>query len=163
MEINELEAYYRENFNKLVKSMSYRCHNVQDAEDVVQTAFERAIKYWETSNPGEDKLGAWFGTILRNSWKDNQAVVRLGAVTKPLDSSTKEIEPVLPDHITPLIVKEVRAMVAAEPAHIREMLRLHLEFGLGQGEISSILEGVSKKRVNDAIRNFRTKVLKRYE
>ncbi len=65
-----IEQYFRENYNILVKRIQARHMQLVDAEDVVQEAFVRAIKYSDSFNPERLEIGAWFNTILNNAFKD---------------------------------------------------------------------------------------------
>ena len=65
-----LEKYYKENRFALVKCIKARKMQEADAEDVVQEAFVRALKYQDSFNPERQEVGAWFKTILNNTFKD---------------------------------------------------------------------------------------------
>jgi len=51
---------------RLFKKAYNRLRSVQDAEDAVQDAFEKALRYGHTFNP-QWEFGEWFNTILGNS------------------------------------------------------------------------------------------------
>ena len=65
MEIAQIEKYYREHYAKFVKRLSFRMGSVWAAEDVVQTAFERAIRYRHSCDP--ERFGQWFNLVLQNA------------------------------------------------------------------------------------------------
>ena len=65
-----IEQFYKENYNILVKRIQARRMQECDAEDVVQEAFVRALKYADSFNPDFHEIGAWFNTILNNSFKE---------------------------------------------------------------------------------------------
>lgn len=155
-----LNEYYADNFDRLVKRTSQRCGNFHDAEDIVQTAFERAWKYIRSCNGDIER---WFSGILNNVFKDYQSVIRLGPVTRPLEEHLEDIEPIIPDDIRPIIKREVRQMVELESEPTKTIMKLHLDFGYTQGEINSIVQGLTVVKINSIIKNFRLKVLKRYE
>jgi RNA polymerase sigma factor (sigma-70 family) len=62
-----LEEFFRTEYDGLVKKALFRVRNPDDAEDVVMDAFRRAVEYWESYDPDNKELGAWFNTILNNS------------------------------------------------------------------------------------------------
>lgn len=65
-----IEQFYKDNYQLLVKRIKARRMQEADAEDVVQEAFVRALKYQDSFNPDRQEIGAWFNTILNNSFKD---------------------------------------------------------------------------------------------
>jgi len=161
MRADDLQKFYAENFDNLVKKMSNRCGNYHDAEDIVQTAFERAVKYADSCS-GE-LVDRWFSVILSNVFKKYQKDLKLGPVTKPLDDHLDVLEPILPEDIHPIVRKEVRLMVDLEPEPNKSVLRLQLDFGLTIGEIKELTQGLTYAKIHDIIGNFRRKVLKRYQ
>jgi len=159
LERSEIECFYFENYDQLVKRMSSRCGSPFDAEDIVQTAFERALKYAHSCNGSMDR---WFQTILSNVLKAHQNAVRLGPVTKPIEEHLDDIEPIIWDGVGELTKHEVRVMAGKEDILTREVLRLHLDFGMGCGEIIENISGLTYRKTNNLINAFRLKVLKRY-
>lgn len=60
-----LEKYYAVAKPSLIKRVQRLVHfSYEDSEDVVQDAFLRAAKYYNSYNPKKGSLGAWFNTIL---------------------------------------------------------------------------------------------------
>jgi RNA polymerase sigma-70 factor (ECF subfamily) len=64
-----IEEYYRENYDTLVSKVAGRVGGRGNAEDVVQEAFTRALKYKRAYRKGMS-VGAWFSTILNNATRD---------------------------------------------------------------------------------------------
>jgi len=160
MMVSDIQTFYAVSFDKLVKRVNSRCGNFHDAEDIVQTAFERALKYVRACNGDIEK---WFSGILNNVLRDYQAVIKLGPVTKPLEEHLDDLEPIIPDDIRPIIKQEVKLMVDSEPEPNRTILRLHLDFGFTNGEIKNLTNGLTYGQIHGTIQNFRRKVIKRYE
>lgn len=70
MNVNErnrvIEKLYITSYKKFVKQVNSRCHNMADAEDIVQEAFCRALTYFDSlDNRG---VHAWFSVILENAF-----------------------------------------------------------------------------------------------
>lgn len=72
--MNIIEEFYRENFDKLVIQLSRRAGSIENAEDVVQEAFFRALKYQDSFNPRFNKLSTWFNKILKRCLYDFKRV-----------------------------------------------------------------------------------------
>lgn len=64
-----IEKHFRANYDTLVKKLRRPAETEWNAEDVVQTAFERALRYQHSYDPSQS-FDAWFNTILRNSLID---------------------------------------------------------------------------------------------
>src|SRR3546814_8875926 len=89
-----IDAYYRENYDSLVKRLSYRLGTRENAEDTVQEAFTRAVKYYESCSVDFDR---WFKVLLANAVKDAQGDIRTAGLTKSIDDATDELEPIIPN------------------------------------------------------------------
>lgn len=62
--ILEIEEHYRKNRQRLLKRLSFRAGTIWAAEDIVQEAYARAIKYNKSySGAG---LDPWISTIVNN-------------------------------------------------------------------------------------------------
>ena len=48
-------------------SLRYRLVNPQDAEDILQEAYTRALEYWTIAPVNEEELAPWFNLILKQS------------------------------------------------------------------------------------------------
>lgn len=158
----ELETFYAENFGQLVKRTASRCGSPFDAEDIVQTAFEKALKYGATYTEGTH-LDRWFSVILNNTLRDHQSAIRLGPVTKPLEEHLDDIEPIIPNDILPVVREDIWRMAKQEGEPNATVLRLHLGFGFTCGEINDLVEGLTYRKINGIIWNFQQKVIKRYQ
>lgn len=74
----------------LTKKAFSRLKNMQDAEDAVQMAFERAIRYAHTFNPEYEYLD-WFHMILNNCIRDVAKDVRNQGMNMD-DDDVEEVE-----------------------------------------------------------------------
>lgn len=67
--IEVIESHYRENYSRLVKKFTRPLGTEWDAEDVVQTAYERALRYYNPETV--QNFGGWFTLVLRNAMSDH--------------------------------------------------------------------------------------------
>jgi RNA polymerase sigma-70 factor (ECF subfamily) len=114
--------------------------NEQDAEDVVQEASLRALRYFGTFAGGNGR--AWFLRIVRNSCRDWQAGV-LRASTEPFDESEHHDTARTPDPETLLLRTDGVALITQTmrdlPDRSRELLlRRELE-GLSYRELADVM------------------------
>jgi len=114
--------------------------NEAEAEDVVQDACVRAVRFFSSLRDGDAR--AWLLTIVRNTWYSR--VSRRGATTEGgLDPSGDErpddaLDPeerLLQQHI----VDHVRAAIEQLPVDYREALVLREMEGLSYKEIAAVL------------------------
>ena len=64
-----IEKWYKENFDRMVKHFYRKTGNREDAEDIVQTGIERAIR-WSASYNDRYEISTWLTQIILNSFKD---------------------------------------------------------------------------------------------
>ena len=79
--IKQLNELYERDYAKYVKVAVGRGTKAQDAEDVVQEAFTRAITYaggYDSSRP----LVKWFNTILNNAIRDKKSEIKMDGMVR---------------------------------------------------------------------------------
>jgi len=114
--------------------------NQHDAEDVVQDASLRALRYFGTFTGGNGR--AWFLRIVRNACyiKRGRQPVEIG----PFDEEHHSVRQALPDPETQLIrtdgVARIERAIAALPARAREILVLREFEDLSYQELAEVLD-----------------------
>ena len=63
--VEAIESYYRQEYDKLVIRVRGKV-GIDWAEDVVQEAFYRALRYQRAFDPARHEMGAWMSRILGN-------------------------------------------------------------------------------------------------
>lgn len=118
-----LEKFYRDNYNILVKMTSNRVGGMENAEDVVQEAFLRAVTYLDTYDPDRVKFSTWFNPILKRAMYDFKRVeTRQGMA---LQSYEEEATEELPwDAESEAIQEEIRKLIESKPDNHRAVLSL---------------------------------------
>ena len=156
--MNELvNNYYRENYDALVKKVKNRAGSPENAEDVVQEAFTRALKYFDSYLP-HLQFERWFGVILSNTLKTYQNECRMAGLTKNIDDALDELEPVVPDHIKDHFRNHMDKLSNSKGSYNKEIIRLHILFGYTSKEISELL-GISNGAVRNSISAFTKEVV----
>lgn len=149
-----IEAYYKENYNRLVKLARKRVGNysLPNAEDAVMEAFSRACKYFRTYNTGES-FDYWFKGILHNcinqikkDERDKGVVVRDDVEQMPV-TETRQV----------VFTKEVESVMNSMSQRDQEVLNMYFFYGYKSIEIAK-LTSVSHDSVRDIIRRFRIKL-----
>lgn len=85
-----IEEFYKENYSTLVKRLNSRAGGVENAEDVLQESFFRALRYCDSFDPTRQEIGAWFNTIMNNTLKVHQSEQMQGGATIPYDEHKHE-------------------------------------------------------------------------
>jgi RNA polymerase sigma factor (sigma-70 family) len=75
MNVPDIESHYVKNRDRIIKRVSFRIgNNFHGAEDIVQTAYERAIRYHRSFSG--NLFDNWFSTILNNCLREYQNAER---------------------------------------------------------------------------------------
>ena len=149
-----VEKYYRENYDTLIKYARRRVGNysLPVAEDAVQEAFYRALKYFTTYN-NEESFDGWFKSTLSNTINHIKGVERdqglvmteeKGIVT---DARMKSV----------ILSKEVIDEINNSSDRDRRVFEAYFFFGLKTREISEVIP-VSHSNVRYLISKFREKM-----
>ena len=113
----------------------------QDAEDVVQEAYLRAVRFFGGFRGGDPK--AWLLTIVRNTshsaWRRRDS-----GATVPIDEDTPEVEDASLGPEDLLLQKasgqELRAVLDALPVEFREVVVLRELEGLSYKEMADVIQ-----------------------
>jgi RNA polymerase sigma factor (sigma-70 family) len=116
--------------------------NDADAEDVVQDAYVRALRFF--SSLRDENARAWLFTIVRNTWYGRFPRRTGGAVVSVPDEDAEHLADVGLDPEAQMIqqqtVEQVRRALETLPADFREVLVLRELEGLSYKEIAAIVE-----------------------
>ena len=126
-------------FNRctLVKRVKYRTNgNEADAEDVVQEAYCRALKYKDSFEMGMN-FGHWFSRIVANAYKDWKREQYNHSLNEEFDEN--EVEPTedssVQDNLINRISQEIELL---EDVEHKSILRLHFVYGFKLRELAQI-------------------------
>jgi len=115
--------------------------NDAEAEDVVQDACVRALRYF--SSLRDDDARSWFFAIVRNAWYSRISRRATVGASALLDGSSDERHDVALDPEAQLLqqdtVARVREAIERLPADFREVLVLREIEGLSYREIASVV------------------------
>lgn len=149
----KLETYFRENYDNLIKTARKRVGNysLHNAEDAVQEAFVRALKYFRTYNESED-IDGWFKGILFNvinylkgQERDQGVVYNEGAT--PIGGALEKL----------IFVEEIDNTLKRSSRRDQAILSNYFLDGMKSREISELMH-VSHDVVRDVIRRYRSRV-----
>lgn len=145
-----IETYYRENYKERLKFARKRVggYNLALAEEAVQEAFARALRYFSTYDAEED-FDKWFGKILVNCINDIKRIEGDSGASRDEFSN---------DYIANVqFNKEVVELFGKETPRNQEILNMYFFYGYKSREIAEFMH-ISHDSVRDIIRTFRKRV-----
>lgn len=150
-----IEEHYLKQRRVLVKRMSFRCGDY--AEDVVQEAYARAIKYFSSYKP-EYSFDNWFGRILNNCLKEHKNAEK-GYTA--LTFEEEEVDGVPCNRFAESVVKEINELIDTKSVVSMDVLRYHFQQGYSAKEVSEISE-YSYANCHKIINRFRQELRELY-
>lgn len=145
-----LSKFYEKEYNTYVKRITFRAGSPENAEDIVQEAFARALKYWSSFDPEKKELAAWFSSILNNSLKAFKKDELRYGMCEELDE--EQIDGVTFD--SSLSTRTIKEQIWQKPSNIAEVLDLYYIKGYKPREIEEVLEAESAF-ISRVVYNFR--------
>lgn len=154
-----IEKHYRHNFSSLVKRVRYRTNgNDHDAEDIVQEAYCRALKYQHSFEMGMN-FGHWLSRIVANSFKDWKREQYNGTLTDEFDED--EVEPIEERHTQNNLIARIQEEIGYLIPEHQEIVRLNLESGSTPREITQITN-IKLNTVKQVLSRFKQKIREQY-
>lgn len=147
-----ISKHYVLNYERLVKRTTYRVPNKSSAlaEECVQEAYSRAIKYFRAFDENRDGFEKWFEGILRNAINDCRSEEKDRGVGKELeDGDGVELLPKRREKMAGIIL--LRNMKEDKN---KRVLSLFLLFGFKTKEIAEYT-GLSHTNVRQIIHRWR--------
>jgi RNA polymerase sigma factor (sigma-70 family) len=145
--------HYVQNYDRLVKRTTWKAPNQSKAvaEECVQEAYTRALKYYATFDEKKDDFNKWFEGILRNVLNDVREIERDRGVSKELmdDDGSTELVPYRREKSTADVV--LRDM--KKNTH-RQVLSMFLLYGYKTRDIAEYT-GLSHSNVRQIIHRYR--------
>jgi RNA polymerase sigma factor (sigma-70 family) len=161
-----LSDYYQLEKESLTKKISRKMFDLQDTEDVLHDAFEKALRYLDTYD-GTQGFAAWFGVILNNCVKD----YRTEFLNNKIGMSHKDVEEIGDDQFAiedsgietdwkaiDIVGKEIDSKT--EPA--KKILGLYFLYQMPSAEIRYFLEDIKLKAIRMCIHRFKSDMREKY-
>lgn len=136
---NELiETHYKKHRSEYLKYCRFRPNlNPESAEDVLQEAYSRALRYYDSFDPNKKTFEHWFFRILQNCIID-QINFDKGLNEVELDEQAEEF--IECTGIDARIMRDVLARIEQKPPMHKEVLDMHFRLGYKPPDIASITE-----------------------
>lgn len=117
------------------------CKDQQTSEDLVQSVFERLLKY-RHSYSGDGRFSTWLFSIARNQFIDHHRIAKRNGISVQIDETRFEMPEITDETFHQKTKKkDILEMALNElPAEKREVIILSRFEGLKYKEIAEILE-----------------------
>ena len=156
----QIEQFYKDNYNVLVKRLNRRAGGVENAEDVLQESFCRALKYCDSFNPERQEIGAWFNSIMNNTLVVHQREQMLKGVTVPFDEHEHE-EACECDNEKKHLISNILDRMYTKTSKSKNILHLYFVKGYKIHEIAKVVDD-KYKSVQMLIHRFRIDMKKEF-
>jgi len=135
MKIEEVEKHYRKNYRTLVKKTRNRVPNGSTAlaEEVVQEAYSRVYKYFETYSPKDKNFDGWFHRILMNCVSDCKSQEADRGVVR---SNTEEEGVQFTEKLDQDTILHIQNSINSYAPEDKKIIQLYFFCGLNTREIS---------------------------
>jgi RNA polymerase sigma factor (sigma-70 family) len=156
MELSAIENHFNQNRARYVKKFTFKTGTVEDAEDIVQEAYCRLLKYHHSFHGKE--FDRWFNMILNNCFydlKNNQA----GNYAEVFDEEA--VEGTSCPHYSDQVMREVYELISTKSLVQQEILGLYFEHEYSAVDISRCTEH-SYANAHQVIRRFRQELKELY-
>jgi RNA polymerase sigma factor (sigma-70 family) len=156
--MTELEMYYRDNFDTIVKKLTRRAGSPHNAEDIAQEAFARALRFYDAYDSSRPFEG-WFVNILNNSLREFKVAERNYGMSR--QSMAEQTEEQYEGDSLPQMYREEVSEMIEKSGEDKEILRLYFLIGYKTGEIVKVLDE-RYRRVLYVTELFRAKLESKY-
>lgn len=151
-----IENHYRENYGRFIKRMTFRAGGVHQAEDIIQEAYARAMKYYNTLKV--DEFDKWFSMILNNSYND---YMRDEIGLSYIEEDDEPLGLIECGLVTGQTRREVYDIISTKSEAQKEILTLHLQHGYSATDISNLTDYTYAK-IHHIISRFRDELRSLY-
>lgn len=150
------DEFYRVNHERQIKTIQrYLKSEYEQAEDVVQEAYSRAIKYRNSYNEDLSAINTWFNTILFNVLKEVQ---NKEVLNEPYEEE-RHSEELWEQTTHEVFEKELALLKNKKHKHILELFYL---VGYSSREIAQVVPNVTQTNVTTIANRFKQRLHKRH-
>lgn len=142
-----IEKHYQENHKMLFKRFIFRAGGEENAQDIVQEAYYRAMRYFGSYRPEED-FNRWFSIILNNCLREFKNIEKNHNTIEQLEEDVQC--PSFPQHM----MRDVYKIIQEKPLVQKEVLMLYFKQEYAAIDISRITE-YSYANCHKIIQRFR--------
>jgi RNA polymerase sigma factor (sigma-70 family) len=159
MIIPTIEKHYKDNRDTIVKKIAFRMGSPEAAEDVVQEAYYRALRYYDSYNEARP-FNNWFSVILRNCVAEYKNIER-GHPKQQEDDEDKE-EAIAPQSLYSDYYNEIIELIQTKSAIQIEILNYFFINHYTVLDICAITD-YNYKQIHQVVQRFRNELKEIYK
>lgn len=144
-----IETHFKENYNRLMKRMTFRAGGHHQAEDIIQEAYARAMKYY--NHQRIEEFDKWFSMVLNNAYND---YMRDDIGLSYIEDEDEPLGLVECGLVTSRTRKEIYDLISTKSESQKEILTLHLRHGYSATDIANVTD-YSYAQVHKTISRFK--------
>lgn len=159
---DDIEAAYEANYSNNIKRVMSRTITEQDAEDIVQEGYYRALKYADTFNPTLQELNVWIDIIIHNAKRDYLRANRSGDYSF-LDDQEEEDDgvDVVDLALDKDLLKQIYEDIAKLPLEQRQVVYATTVLGHSRKACRELF-GLTDNQVKKLLEKFRVRIKEKY-
>lgn len=157
----QIEQFYKDNYDMLVKRFNRRAGGIENAEDVVQEGFARALQYKNSFNPERQEIGAWFNSIINNTLVRHQKEQMLKGMSVPYDEHEHE-EVYDCDSEKKLLISNILDRMYVKGSGKKNILYLYFVQGYKMAEITRVVDD-KYTTVQSIINRFKSEMVRKLQ
>lgn len=131
-----IEQHYIKNRPKFVKWLTFRAGSPEAAEDIIQEAYYRALKYCKSYRP-DDAFNGWFGRIVGRCLIDYKNEENGHAEDEFVE---EQAEGTACPHYTDHVMRDVMELISTKSLVQQEVLGMYFGMEYTAKDISKITE-----------------------
>lgn len=151
-----LANHFKNNYSNLLGLITYRTGSRWDAEDILQIAYYRALRYKKAFNP-EKRLDDWFFFILENALKAYRNAEKQQKEIEFFDDGREISDTLYSQQLLKVMIKEIDAK---NEVH-KEVLTLHFLEDWSIKQIPEVLD-VSFWNAHQIVKRFKNEIKEKY-
>lgn len=119
------EDFYRDHYAMVINYLRFRCHSLQDAEDIASQVFTYCYFHWTDYNPQKASAKTWLFLIVRSRWIEFRRKQKICADIDELSNIlTDEKDPIEQAMTLDSIRQELAKALTALPQNLRAVVVL---------------------------------------
>jgi RNA polymerase sigma factor (sigma-70 family) len=136
----DFSAAYEEHVGRVYGFLAYRVRSREEAEDLTQLTFERALRAWGRYDARRAQVGTWLLTIARNLLIDRYRSVGSAPASEPLHETPEQRLPVAELEPSLGLGPGLQSALARLDQRAKEVVALRFGGDLTGPEIAEVME-----------------------
>lgn len=158
-----IEQLYRDKYGEKIKMVYRRSGSIHNAEDVVQEAFARAIRYFDSFiGETEEDLNRWFDRILRRCLYDFKRIeIKQGMTQDEIEKADPDADITYTYGVENRTAEEIVEEIGNQKGDRRNLLHMYFLKGYTMKDIAMVMD-MTPKQVDNVVAYFKKQMQEKY-